>query len=263
MSSVLTTTGPDGRVMLTLNRPERHNAFDATLIAELTAAFERASVEPATRVIVLESTGASFSAGADLHWMKRAAAYSPEENRRDALALARLMQAIDECPQPVVAIVQGAAYGGGVGLIAASDIALAADSAVFALTEVRLGLIPAVISPYVVAAIGARACRRYFVTAERFSATEARALGLVHEVVALPDLPAARERLLHSIAQGGPAAQRAAKVLVRDVQHSTSRAEIIEHTAALIAELRASEEGRGGIAAFLGKRPAPWLSGGR
>lgn len=263
MTNLLIAAGSDGCVTITLDRPERHNAFDATLIAELTGAFERTSARSSTRVIVLEARGTSFSAGADLEWMQRAADYTPEENRSDALALARLMQTIDECPQPVVAIVQGPAYGGGIGLIAASDIVLAADTARFALTEVRLGLIPAVISPYVVAAIGARAARRYFVTAERFDAQEARRLGLVHEVVAAGELPAARDRLLHSIAQGGPAAQIAAKALVRKLcEGGQWKGGISEYTAALIAERRASAEGRAGIAAFLGKRPAPWLSGG-
>lgn len=263
MPHLLVTQGPGGRVTITLDRPERHNAFDDALIADLTAAFERSSASPSTRVIVLESRGESFSAGADLEWMKRAADYTPEENRHDALALARLMQTIDECAQPVVAIVQGAAYGGGVGLVAASDIVLAADTARFALTEVRLGLVPAVISPYVVAAIGARAARRYFVTAERFTAEEARRLGLVHELVAAGDLPAARERLLHSIGQGGPTAQIAAKALVRRLaEGGVAQEGLAEHTAALIAERRASAEGRAGIAAFLEKRPAPWLSGG-
>lgn len=262
MPNLLVADGPGGRVTITLDRPERHNAFDDALIAELTAAFERSGASPATRVIVLEARGESFSAGADLQWMKRAADYTPEENRRDALALARLLRTIDECPQPVVAIVQGAAYGGGVGLAAASDIVLAADTARFALTEVRLGLVPAVISPYVVAAIGARAARRYFVTAERFTAEEARRLGLVHEVVAAAELPAARDKLLCSIAQGGPAAQIAAKALVHELARGgRSKDEVSEHTAALIAERRASAEGRAGIAAFLEKRPAPWVSG--
>lgn len=259
MSSVLYSSGADGRVTLTLNRPERHNAFDEALIAELTAAFERAGAEPATRVIVLESTGGSFSAGADLHWMKRAADYSREENHRDALALARLMQTIDECPKPVVAIVQGPAYGGGVGLIAAADIALAADTVVFALTEVRLGLVPAVISPYIVAAIGARACRRYFVTAERFTAEDARQLGLLHEVVAAAELPAARERVLRELARGGPAAQIAAKALVREVR-GASGAELTGRTAAIIAERRASPEGREGVAAFLARKAPSWTT---
>lgn len=264
MPHLLVAEGPDGRITITLDRPERHNAFDDALIAELTAAFERSSARASTRVIVLEARGESFSAGADLEWMKRAADYTPEENRRDALALARLLRTIDECPQPVVAVVQGAAYGGGVGLAAASDIVLAADTARFALTEVRLGLIPAVISPYVVAAIGARAARRYFVTAERFDAEEARRLGLVHEVVAAGELPAAREKLLHSIAQGGPTAQIAAKALVRELcAGGLAREGVAERTAALIAERRSSAEGRAGIAAFLEKRPAPWLNGGR
>jgi methylglutaconyl-CoA hydratase len=250
----------DGAVaFITLNRPERHNAFDDTLILELTAAFTRAGNDPGVRAVVLDATGKSFSAGADLEWMGRMAGYSAEENRHDALALAELMRRVNTCPKPVVAVVQGAAFGGGVGLAAACDIAVAADTASFCLSEVRLGLIPAVISPYVVAAMGERACRRYFHTAERFSAAEARRLGLVHEVVAADALEATRDRLLASILDGGPQAQLAVKALIATVARPDPGLNVAAWTAGRIAEVRASPEGRDGVEAFLGKRKPGWL----
>lgn len=247
---------------ITLRRPERHNAFDDVVIADLTAAFEQAAAHADVRCVVLESTGPSFSAGADLDWMRRMADYSDEQNRRDALALARLMQTVDACPKPVLAVVQGAAYGGGVGLVAACDIAIAADTAVFALTEVRLGLIPAAISPYVIAAIGARACRRYFLTAERFSAAQALALGLVHEVVPAGRLHEARDRVLAAIAEGGAQAQAAAKDLIRVVAGRKPDADLTSWTAERIAAIRASAEGREGVRAFLEKRRPSWRDPG-
>lgn len=239
---------------ITLNRAERHNAFNAQMIAELSEAF--AQIPGNTRAVLLEANGASFCAGADLSWMRETAAYSFEENQKDAMALANLMERVDRCPCPVIAVVQGAAYGGGVGLIAACDIAIAVQSAVFALSEVRLGLIPAVVSPYVVAAIGPRAARRYFVTAERFSAEEAHRLGLVHEVVAPQALHAKRDEIVKAILAGGAQAQRAAKNLVRVVSQEPRNA---EWTADQIAQARASDEGREGVAAFLEKRKPSWL----
>lgn len=247
-----------GRLTIRLARAERHNAFDDVLIADLTAAFASAGADPAVRVIVLASTGPSFSAGADLSWMKRMAGYSEEENFRDALGLARLMRTIDACPKPVVALVQGAAYGGGVGLIAACDIAIAAETAQFALTEVKLGLIPAAISPYVIEAIGARACRRLFLTAERFSAAEACGLGLVHEVVPANELIAAGERVVAMLLESGPAAQAAAKDLIKAVSHHPVDDDLEALTARRIAAIRATPEGREGVAAFLEKRKPSW-----
>jgi methylglutaconyl-CoA hydratase len=246
------------RATITLARPERHNAFDAAMIAELSAAFEQVSNDSAVRVVLLESTGASFCAGADLGWMKASAGFSPEENRRDALALAHLMELVDRCPVPVIALVQGAAYGGGVGLVAACDIAIAAREAIFALSEVRLGLIPAVISPYVVAAIGARACRRYFLTGERFCAEEAHQLGLVHEVVAPEVLLETRERFVSMILAGGRRAQGCAKELIRTVAHAECDERLTAWTAEQIAAARASDEGKEGVRAFLEKRPPGW-----
>jgi methylglutaconyl-CoA hydratase len=248
----------DGRVSITLARPERHNAFDAAMIAELSAAFEQVAADSSARVVLLEASGASFCAGADLTWMKASAAYSRDENQRDAMALATLMERVDRCPCPVIAVVQGAAYGGGVGLIAACDIAIGARSAMFALSEVRLGLIPAVVSPYVVAAIGARASRRYFLTAERFSADEAWRLGLLHEVVDAEELAAARERFVQTILAGGPEAQRRAKELVRVVSQAERDEALFAWTAEQIAAARASGEGKEGVAAFLEKRAPAW-----
>ncbi len=262
MSNVLVETGDDGRVTIRLARAERHNAFDEVFIADLTAAFERAAADPAVRIVVLASSGQSFSAGADLAWMKRMAAYSQEENYRDALGLARLLQVIDTCPKPVVALVQGHAYGGGVGLIAACDIAIAAEGCQFALTEVKLGLIPAVISPYVIAAIGARPCRRFFLTAERFSVAEAHRLGLVHEVVPPSELVAAGERVLATLMECSPAAQTAAKQLIRDVAYREADDELAALTAERIATIRASAEGREGLSAFLEKRKPRWCGAG-
>lgn len=250
----------DGRVaFITLNRADRHNAFDDALIGDLTAAFETAGADEQVRAVVLDATGPSFSAGADLGWMKRMAGYSQEENLRDARALARLMRTIDRCPKPVVAAVQGAAYGGGVGLVAACDIAVAAEGASFCLSEVKLGLIPAVISPYVIATMGERACRRYFLTAERFSAAEAHRLGLVHEVVPADGLGDAVAAILKRLADGGPAAQAAAKELIAGVTRPEPGADVLDWTAGRIAAVRASDEGREGLTAFLEKRKPRWL----
>ena len=258
MSNVELKVDEAGRANVTLARPERHNAFDEAVIAELTAAFAQLAVDARVRVIVLAAQGVSFSAGADLGWMQRVTQYPDAENRRDALGLAHLLRTIDSCPKPVVALVQGAAYGGGVGLLAACDIAIAVDTATFALSEVRLGLIPAVISPYVVAAIGLRACRRYFLTGERFPAAEALRLGLVHEVVPATELAHAAERVLAALAAGGPQAQVAAKQLLRGVAYKVPGEELDLWTAGRIADARASPEGREGVAAFLGKRPPAW-----
>ncbi|HEY0834141.1 MAG TPA: enoyl-CoA hydratase/isomerase family protein [Azospirillum sp.] len=255
---LLTVTG--GIATVTLNRPERHNVFDDALIAELTALFTKVGSDPAVRAVVLESSGRSFSAGADLGWMKRMSGHGYEENLRDAEALGALMKAIDRCPKPVVGVVQGACYGGGVGLVACCDIAVASDAATFSLSEVKLGILPAVISPYVVAAMGERACRRYFLTAERFSAAEAHRLGLVHEVVPADGLAAARDRIIEALWQCGPAAQAAAKDLIFAVARKPTDAAVIRDTAERIATIRASDEGREGLGAFLEKRKPRWLS---
>lgn len=252
----------DGVATITMNRPEVHNAFDDLLIAELTAAFEEEGSDPANRALVLAAKGPSFSAGADLGWMRRMAGYSEQENLRDAMALAGLMECIDRCPKPVLGLVQGAAYGGGVGLAACCDIVIACDKASFSLSEVKLGLIPAVISPYVVRAIGARACRRYFLTAERFSAAEAHRLGLVHDVVPADGLEAARDGMLAALSLGGPAAQGAAKDLIQMVGEAGAGPALMSETARRIAEIRASAEGREGLSAFLEKRKPEWVREG-
>ncbi len=250
--------GPVG--LITLNRAERHNAFDDALIAELTEAFRSMEAEDGIRVVVLSGAGKSFSAGADLNWMKRMAGFSTDENRRDAMGLAALMRTIAHLRKPTIARVQGSAYGGGVGLVACCDVAVATQNATFALTEVKLGLIPAVISPYVVAAIGERAARRYFVTGERFEAAEAWRLGLIHEIAASEaDMDDVIGAIVEAILAGGPAAQKEAKDLVRAVSGRPVTSELAQDTAERIAKIRVSPEGREGIAAFLEKRRAAWL----
>ena len=247
-----------GVARITLDRVARHNAFDDGLIARLSDALETLAAAPHVRAVILAAAGKSFCAGADLDWMQRTAGYSRAENIADAGRLARLMALLDRLPKPTVALVQGAAYGGGVGLVAACDIAVAAQGARFCLSEVRLGLIPAVISPYVVAAIGARAARRYFLTAEPFDAAEARRIGLVHEVVPGADLEAAGGRMVASLLANGPDAVAAAKRLIADVAGRPRDDALIEDTAQRIAEIRGGDEAREGMAAFLDKRPPRW-----
>jgi methylglutaconyl-CoA hydratase len=250
--------GPIG--LITMNRAERHNAFDDALIAELTESLRSMEAEDAIRVIVLSGAGKSFSAGADLNWMKRMAGFSMEENRRDAMAMATLMRTLAHLRKPTIARVHGAAYGGGVGLVACCDIAVAAQSAMFSLTEVKLGLIPAVISPYVVAAIGERAARRYFLTGERFEAAEAWRLGLVHEIATSEgDLDEKLGTIVDAMLACSPAAQREAKDLIRAVSGRPVTSELIQDTAERIAKIRSSPEGREGVAAFLEKRRASWV----
>lgn len=247
-----------GTARITLTRAEVHNAFNEALIAELTAALDGAAQDPRVRIVVLAAQGPSFSAGADLNWMKAMAGYSRAENFEDARRLARLMRTLNGLPKPTVALVQGAAYGGGVGLVACCDVVIAAEEAKFSLSEVKLGLIPAVISPYVVAAIGESAARRYFLTAESFSAWEAQRLGLVHEVVERSALDVRARQVIDALLQGGPVAQRAAKDLVFAVAARPVDETLVEETAARIAEIRASEEAREGVAAFLEKRKPTW-----
>jgi len=236
----------DGTLLrVTLARPERRNAFDAALIAELTAAF--ADVGDA-RAVVLAGEGSSFCAGADVEWQRAAIDLSYEENVEDALRLYRMMEAIDSCSAPVVVRVHGYALGGGSGLVACADVALASEDAVFGFSEVKLGIIPAVISPFVLPKIGA-AARRYFLTGERFDAPTALRIGLVHEVVS--DLDGAVETVLRELLSSGPEAARAAKRLVRERPGG-------EEAAHVAARLRTSPEGQEGLRAFLEKRPADW-----
>lgn len=245
---------------LRLNRPDLHNAFDAGLIAELTGALRQAGNDPDVRVVVLAGEGRSFSAGADLHWMRGMAAASEADNRVDALALAALMRTLDELPKPTIARVQGAAFGGGVGLVACCDIAIGVDTARFGLTESRLGLLPAVISPYVVAAIGPRQSRRWFATAEQFDAAAALQMGLLHQVVAAGQLDAAVAGQVSLLQKAGPIAAASAKRLVSQVLASHDRDALDAANADLIARLRVSAEGQEGLGAFLEKRSPSWAA---
>jgi methylglutaconyl-CoA hydratase len=250
-----------GVVTVTLNRPDLHNAFDDALIAEMTPMLATLGADPAVRAVVLRGHGKSFSAGADLDWMRRMASYTRAQNQKDAEGLARLMHTLDRLPKPVIGVVQGAAYGGGVGLVAACDIAIASTKASFCLSEVKLGLIPAAISPYVVAAIGARQARRYFTTAEVISAARALEIGLVHEVVAPDEVEATLEAVLQTVFQGAPIAQAEAKDLVFLVDGAELDEDLIVETARRIAERRVSAEGKEGVDAFLAKRRPVWQKG--
>ncbi|HRO64359.1 enoyl-CoA hydratase-related protein [Thermomonas sp.] len=248
--------GPVAR--LRMSRPQVHNAFDDHLVAAMTEALVAIGADAAVRVLVLEAEGPSFSAGADLNWMRGMAAASEEANRIDSLALARLMRTLDELPKPTIAAVQGAAYGGGVGLVACCDIAIGASEAKFGLTESRLGLLPAVISPYVINAIGPRQARRYFATAEIFDAVEAQRIGLLHKVVNATALDNAVQRQVDLLLNAGPSASANAKRLVRDVIAHSDGARHDADNAALIARLRVSPEGQEGLTAFLEKRKPGW-----
>lgn len=248
---------------LTMHRPEVHNAFDDGLIAELTAAIEEAGCDTTVRAIVLTGSGASFSAGADLNWMRGMAKASEAQNREDSLRLARLMRSLQFCPKPTAARVNGAAYGGGVGLVACCDITIGVDGAKFGLTEVKLGLVPAVISPYVLAAIGLRHARKLFLTGELFDAAEAERIGLLHQVVAPAALDDAMAFALKLLAKAGPEAQREAKQLAFRMGglDETAAERIDRDNAELIARLRVSPEGQEGLTAFLDKRMPTWAAG--
>jgi methylglutaconyl-CoA hydratase len=241
-----------------LNRPEVRNAFNEVMIAELTAAFRALAADAAVRVVVVGGRGSAFCAGGDLNWMKKMAGYSPEENYADALGLAEMLHALATLPKPTVARVHGAAYAGGLGLVAACDIAVAAQEAEFCVSEVKLGLLPATIGPHLVAAMGARAARRYWLTAERFGAVEAHRVGLVHETTPAATLDAAIERFCAELLTGGPAAQAATKELIRAVAGKPLARELCEDTARRIAAIRASDEGKEGVRAFLEKRKPAW-----
>lgn len=244
-----------------LTNPDRHNAFDDGLIADLTTAFRDLAARDDVRIVVLESEGRSFCAGADLNWMKRVAGYSHAENIADARGLAEMLRMINFCPKPVIAKVQGAAFGGGVGLISCCDIAIGSTRTSFCLSEVKLGIIPSAISPYVVAAIGQRAARRYFVTAERFDAATALRLGLLHDVVDAEALDAAVDDVIAAIQAAGPIAARAAKDLAFAVDRPITPA-VIEDTVQRIAHLRTTPEAKEGMAAFLEKREPHWMVDG-
>jgi methylglutaconyl-CoA hydratase len=245
---------------IVLDRPEQHNAFDDVLIGELIDVLDQLTRNSSVRIVILRAEGKSFSAGADLNWMRRMADYDETQNLADALQLAELMRRLNTLPIPTIARVQGAAFGGGVGLVACCDIALASERALFCLSEVKLGLIPAVISPYVVRAIGERAARRYMLSAERFDAQQARLLGLIHEVVHEEALDTQLEAMIAALLECGPAAQAAAKDLILEVAGKTIDQDLIENTASRIAKVRASSEGREGLNAFLEKRSPDWVN---
>ena len=242
-----------------MNRPDMHNAFDEVLIAELTAACIALDDAKDVRVVVLAGRGKSFSAGADLNWMKRAANNGVDDNLNDARALAKMLRVLAEMKKPTIARVQGAALGGGTGLTAACDIAVASTKAVFATSEVKFGIIPSAISPYVVRAIGARQAYRYFQSAERIDAARAREIGLVHEAVEPEQLDAKVQEIVAALLQGGPLAQAAAKDLIRAVDNQPINDNVVEDTAHRIAHLRATPEAREGISAFLDKRQPNWM----
>ncbi|MCA3228382.1 MAG: enoyl-CoA hydratase/isomerase family protein [Burkholderiales bacterium] len=243
-----------------LARPQVRNAFNDTVIAELTASFERLGADDGVRAVVLAAQGPAFCAGADLEWMRRMSGYSPEENHADALKLATLLRTIHDCPKPVVARVHGDAYAGGVGLVAACDIAVAALAAEFCLSETRLGLVPATISPYVIGAMGARQARRYMVTAEKFDASEAFRVGLVHELAAPDELDVKINTLLGALMVTSGSAVATTKQLVREVAQRPLDDALLAHTAQVIAQARAAPDGREGVAAFLAKRKPRWAA---
>ncbi|MBC6427780.1 MAG: enoyl-CoA hydratase/isomerase family protein [Cellvibrionales bacterium] len=251
-----------GVARLVLNNPARHNAFDDGMIGELTAALQSAAADSRVRLLVLAAAGKSFSAGADLNWMRRMAGYSREENLRDARALAEMLRCLNGFSRPTIAQVQGAAFGGAVGLVCCCDLAVGTERASFCLSEVKIGLIPATIAPYVIAAMGARAARRYFATAERFDAATAQRLGVLSEVVEAEALEATVEGLADRLLANGPAAVSAAKKLVLDLAGRAVDAELIEDSCRRIADIRVSAEGQEGLGAFLEKRAPAWIEQG-
>lgn len=259
---VLLDVDDRGVATLTLNRPEVHNAFDSALISRMTQLLVEIKSREDARVVVLTGAGSSFCAGADVNWMRSMARFGEAENLEDALHLADLMSLLDSLPLPTVARVNGHAFGGGVGLVACCDIAIANQDACFALSEVRLGLVPAVISPYVLAAMGERHVRRFFLTGEPMHAKVARRIGLIHEIAQLNCLDRAVEDQVQMLLRGGPVALRESKELVFMVEGGGVSADeaLKRRTAQIIAQLRVSEEGQEGLAAFLEKRPPAWLA---
>ena len=248
-----------GVAILWLNRPEVRNAFDETMIAELTAAFDEFDADPGVRAVVLAGHGNVFCAGADLNWMKRMAELSLKENQKDATTFGTMLNRLHAMKKPTVARVHGAAFAGGMGLAAACDIAVASVDTEFCVSEVRLGLIPATISPYVLAAMGERAARRYFLSAERFTAAEAYRIGFVQELAQPEELDATVNAILGQLVQGAPGAQAATKDLIRSVANRALTPDLLADMAARIATARASEEGREGVGSFLEKRSPTWI----
>ena len=249
-----------GVATVTLNRPDVRNAFNDEVIGELAGVFVELGDRAEVRCVVLAGTGPAFCAGADLNWMKRMASYTYEQNVDDARALANMLRVLYKCPKPTIARVQGDVYAGGMGLVAACDIAVSVDTANFCLSETRLGLIPATISPYVIRAMGARAAHRWFLTAERFPAAEAHRIGFVHEVVKAGELDAKVDEIAQALVNAGPAAVKACKSLVHDVAGHEIDHVLVEKTVKGIADIRVSDEGREGIQSFLGKRKPSWTA---
>jgi methylglutaconyl-CoA hydratase len=257
---MLEVTKKDGVARVTLNRPELRNAFDDVLIGKLRAAFEDIAADKSTRVMVLAGNGTAFCAGADLNWMKRMSGYSYDENVADAKALAEMLATLDRLPKPTIARVHGAVFAGGTGLVAACDIAVGTPEAKMCLSEAKLGLSPATISPYVIRAMGEREARRYFLTAEVFDAQEAFRIGMLSLLVAVNELDSTVQSLLQHLLAGGPEAHAKIKVLIRSVAGRRPDDALVAETAKQIAEIRGSPEGKEGIAAFLEKRKAAWCS---
>jgi methylglutaconyl-CoA hydratase len=262
MTTTLQIEREGGVARVWLNRPDVRNAFNDSVIAELRATFETLGADASLRAIVLGGRGKAFCAGADLGWMREMAGFDWARNRADAQALADMLWAVYRCPVPVVGRVHGDCYAGGVGLAAVCDVLVAADNVNFCLSEAKLGLLPGTIGPYVVRAMGEQAARRYFVTAERFSATRAHALGFVHEVCTPEALDAGVAQVVASLVGNGPMALRACKALVQDVAGRAIDADLRDETARRIADIRASAEGREGVQSFLNKRAPAWLAGG-
>lgn len=249
----------DRITLLTLNRPDKHNAFGPELMDAVTGALDRLAGEPETRVVIITGAGPSFSAGADLNYMKAMVDFSHEENVLDAGRLADMLETLHRFPKPVIAAINGNAIAGATGMVAASDIVVAASDARFAISEVRLGIAPAVISPYLIARIGVHHARRFFLTAEPFTAEQAQAMDLVHEIVP-PDALLTRARdIATQLLHNGPLALQATKELIREVSPPVSSDAVRQYTCELIARLRASEEGQQGLAAFFSKAPPPWV----
>jgi methylglutaconyl-CoA hydratase len=250
----------NGVARLWLNRPELHNAFNETMISELTSAFAALDADPQVRVVILGGRGKSFCAGGDLNWMKRMAGYTFEQNFADAQALANMLHALNTLNKPTIARVHGSVFAGGMGLVAACDLAIAAVGIEFCLSEARLGLSPATISPYVVAAMGERQARRYFLTAERFSGKEAHRIGFVHETASAEELDTKIDELLRHLLANGPNAVAACKDLVRSVARAKIDRDLMDDTATRIATIRATDEGREGVRSFLEKRKPAWAA---
>lgn len=261
MTSAIRIATQNRVATIVLSRPDVRNAFNDEVIAELSQAFVQLGETPEVRAIVLMAEGPAFCAGADLNWMRRMADYTRDENIEDAGKLAFMLRAIYECPKPTIARVQGDVYAGGMGLVAACDMAVSVDTANYCLSEVKLGLIPATISPYVIRAMGPRAAHRYFLTAERFNAAEALRIGFVHEVVPADQLDAKVGELVNALVSASPNAVRECKKLVQDVAERDITRLLIDHTVEGIADIRASDEGKEGVQSFLQKRKPAWLAG--